>query len=342
VSVSGEKVDRYDISVNKFSLLSPLGDNATVSIDILHETLSGASPWFNSSGVNNTPVATMSGASIAETRDEKAASVSLYKGLNTHSFGFVSSQENDYSAQAYNYDFARDFNQKNTTLSTGLSWSNDRIFPNQSLPLHQNIADGIDTAKKRSQSAYIGISQNINIRTIAKFGVSFTTLSGYLSDPYKLYDRRPDSRSQTVVSTGLRYFSSEQQTAYHLDYRYYQDDWELTSDTFSFKAYINLINNWQIAPGLRYYSQRGASFYSAYQPAGGIPAGVNYSEDYRLSYYGSISYQLDIYKQFSDLRLKMSLERYQSDIEYSQSNGLYQSPGLVNFTMFSIGFDYYF
>jgi len=341
-NVTGGPADRYEISVNKFSLLTPVGDNATVSFDVLHETLSGASPWFNSESSNGSPVTTMSGASIAEQRNEMAVKLTQFKDAETHSVGLVNSQENDYSAQAFSYDYAIDLSKKNTTLSTGVSFSNDRIFPNQSTPLHQNSLEGIDTDKKTIQSVYFGVSQNINVRMIGKLGVSHTQLSGYLSDPYKLFDRRPDSRTQTVLSAGLRYFSSGHQAAYHLDYRYYEDDWGVRSDTLAFKTYINLQNKWQIAPGLRYYSQHGADFYSPFIPTGSSVGNDYHSEDFRLSFYGAVSYQLDVYKKLDNYRLKFSIERYESDMSYSQSNPAYNNPGLINFTMTSIGIDYYF
>ena len=38
-------LERYDIDVHQFKLISPIGRNLSFSLDANHETMSGASPW---------------------------------------------------------------------------------------------------------------------------------------------------------------------------------------------------------------------------------------------------------------------------------------------------------
>ena len=64
-------LDRYNIDVHQFKLISPVGRNFSVNIDANYETLTGASPWFTSVGLDGDPDVNLSGASgIRDKRTE--------------------------------------------------------------------------------------------------------------------------------------------------------------------------------------------------------------------------------------------------------------------------------
>ena len=61
--VSGSD-DRYDIDINQFRLITPVGDDWSLGLDVNHESMSGASPWGTIMGINGEPNLIMSGATI--------------------------------------------------------------------------------------------------------------------------------------------------------------------------------------------------------------------------------------------------------------------------------------
>ena len=50
------ELERYDIDVHQFQLVSPLGRNMSLHVDANYESLSGASPWFTSLGLDGEPI----------------------------------------------------------------------------------------------------------------------------------------------------------------------------------------------------------------------------------------------------------------------------------------------
>ena len=101
---------------------------------------------------------------------------------------------------------------------------------------------------------------------------SYQNGSGFLSDPYKLVqvalanapDSRPDERNQYgVLARYRRHFSSVTGTL-HLDYRFYYDDWKLSSHTVELAWYQSLFDLITIVPSVRYYTQSQAEFYGPF------------------------------------------------------------------------------
>ena len=52
----------------------------------------------------------------------------------------------------------------------------------------------------------VSLSQVLNPVASFQTALSLTGQSGYLSDPYKLQDSRPDEKTQIAFSNSLRYF----------------------------------------------------------------------------------------------------------------------------------------
>ena len=57
-----------------------------------------------------------------------------------------------------------------------------------------------------TQSGYFGVSQILSRTAIARIGLSYTLSEGYLSDPYKFRDQRPDTHERLSLSAGLPSF----------------------------------------------------------------------------------------------------------------------------------------
>jgi Protein of unknown function (DUF3570). len=144
-------LERYDIDVHQFKLISPIGRNLSFSLDANHETMSGASPWYTSSGSDGEPLVAMSGASgIYDERTEVSVGASYYLSQGTVSGVVGYSEENDYRAKYYAFSASRNFNDELTTLSIGYSYSSDNIFPTDAA-----IFNRVTSESKNSKSGVV-------------------------------------------------------------------------------------------------------------------------------------------------------------------------------------------
>jgi hypothetical protein len=209
-----------------------------------------------------------------------------------------------------NARFARDFNNRNTTLSFGLALANDTVSPvgGSPLPLAPMLGLGDIRNKDGDQAKdvtdwLIGVSQVLNRHTIVQVNFSLSQSDGYLTDPYKLlsvvdpvtgnpvagppgsgryaylYESRPDTRDkQSVYALLKRDFSGDVLEA---SYRYMTDDWDVVSHTVELRYRWNFGGSRYLQPHLRFYQQTAADFYDTVLFAG-APLPAYATADYRL------------------------------------------------------------
>jgi len=133
------------------------------------------------------------------------------------------------------------------------------------------------------------VTQVISKDQTLQVGYGYTRMSGYLSDPYRTKDKRPNEREQHTLSAQYRHFLNQYGgMSWHLDYRFYQDDWGVTANTISSSVWKDLdVSGLHItlAPNVRYHWQHSADFYTLEA----APQAQNefYSDDFRLSAYGA-------------------------------------------------------
>ncbi len=225
--------------------------------------------------------------------------------------GLNGSGEYDYTSLGASATYLQDFNNRNTTLSAGLAYSSDTISPVGGVPTPlSNMReagagtnrDG-DSDTKTLTDFILGITQVISRKTLVQLNYSLGMYDGYMTDPYKivtlvdpvtlepattglgtgdlpyLYEKRPDSRQINSL-----YFK----TVHHLtrdvinfSYRYFWDDWGITSNTFDLK-YRYEIGRGYLQPQVRYYLQDAADFY-VHNLTQGDPLPEHVSSDYRLA-----------------------------------------------------------
>lgn len=228
----------------------------------------------------------------------------------TVSVGGNFSKEYDYMSASLNGNVAKNFNKKNTTLSLGMAYAYDIIEPEGGIPKPlsemvigdsdaPNFADNFNETRigsdesKSTIDLLFGVTQVINRQMIVQFNYSYSTVSGYMTDPFKiissvnnngaaqtyLHEHRPDERTKHA------FFG---QTKYHFDsgildasYRYMTDDWEIDSHTFEFKYLLPFADGHYIEPHFRMYTQSAAEFYQPFVVEGEAkPSFV--SADYRI------------------------------------------------------------
>lgn len=355
--------DRYEVFTEQLRFDFPVTPRVDLGIDVLYEEMSGASPWYVLPDANGKPLQVMSGATIEDERLDVGMDVDFYldRGKDTISAGY--STEKDYDSFHIGLGTERNFNDKNTTLSAAGAFSYDWIDPTDPGFSIARPSSG----EKYSIELFAGLAQIVNRASTVSFTVNYKHSDGYLADPYKaitqlgasgtvLADIRPDTKDQVSLLARYRHRFEAVSGSLHADYRFYSDDWGVSTHTVDLAWYQNVMEWLTITPSVRWYSQGKAEFYDTVLAAGPT-APKNHSSDYRLSPYGAISYRikaeieiLDALRyrppawlqkigisEGADLIASLSYERYLSDgsfglVSVSDSD---EAPGLVRFQVFA-------
>ncbi|HIE88636.1 MAG TPA: DUF3570 domain-containing protein [Gammaproteobacteria bacterium] len=328
--------ERYDIEVGKFRLVTPVGADWSLTVDATRETMSGASPWGTLYGATGEPNLIMSGATIRDSRTEVALSSTRYTDKASYTLGVARSEEDDYKATSYRIAGEWDRDDKLSTIALGFSYSSDELSPTEAV-LFGRVPD----ASRRSRSISGSWTQVLGKNAVLQSGISLTKKDGYLDDPYKLRDVRPDERTQWALSLRYRRFYDNRNAALHLDYRYYDDDWGIDSHTIDLSWHQNLGIGFQLVPRVRIYSQAEASFFEAADDYT-LPKNQPQSSDYRLSGYGALSVGLKAIYRIPAWTVSLSVDQYRSDERFGHNKSRYEHPALLDFTLTNLGLEYRF
>ncbi len=328
----GGDSERYDIDVAQFHLLAPVAEDWSFALDVGWEDMSGASPWYVGQVGSDPAKVIMSGASIEDTRTAVSGTTRYYYDRGNVGLNYTHSDEDDYESNAGSLDGAINSADGMTTYSAAISASHDDIDPTQG-----TVPTNTLHASKDVSSAWVGVTRIVSKRALVRFGLSYTYRDGFLTDPYKYHDRRPDERKEWTLGAGYRHFFDEQNAALHVDYRYFNDDWDVESHTIDVAWQQNLGQDFRLTPFARYYSQHEAKFFNNIYS----PDDRYFADDYRLSAFGAFSCGLRLQRDFGNWSVNADAERYRTD----ESWGVYsaeESPGLVDFWRYGIGLNYIF
>lgn len=336
-SASGDAVRRYSIDTHHFRLAQPVFGDGEASLDLRHETMSGASPFYVMP-VGGKAVQVMSGASIREERTAIDAGWTLaLDRLATLKLSAGYSREDDYRSWSLGVEGGLEDAARMTRLALGIGHSWDDIEP-----VHGASPVVVDREKRRSFSAYASLDQVLGASTRLQLGLSGQWQQGYLGDPYKLVcisasasgcdslmrDERPDERGSIAATLRLRQALPWQGAAVHLDYRYFQDNWDIHANTLSLGLHRG-IGPWYLAADLRWHSQSQAGFYAPWLDA--APADGLASSDYRLSPYGALGLSMDISRRVGDWTLAAGAGAYRADADLASGKVEVANPGLVSY-----------
>jgi len=345
----GGSTERYSIQAYQLGVLAPVTSQIDMSVDLVFETMSGASPWYVLPDVDDPngkrPVAAMTGATIEDTRVDGQLTANHYfdRGRLSMSGGF--STENDYLSGNFGFSAQRSYNDKNTTLGGGVSFSWDTIRPTDA-DVHQGDADAEFHKKTITLSG--NISQLLSRSAVMQIGMTYKNSQGFLSDPYKRFyltgtgekinDRRPEIRNQGTILARYRQYFDGPNASWHFDAQGYFDSWAVRSLAIETAWYQTLGERWQLVPSLRYYSQSQADFYITWLFADNQEY---VSSDYRLSPFGAVQGGLRIVGRFDDrvkwghLEASLGYDYYWSSEKFALQRVNYGNPGLVRWGLLS-------
>jgi hypothetical protein len=258
--------------------------------------------------------------SFAETRfafeGNLARKLSAVTSVNA---GVHLSSEHDYKSLGINGGVSYDFNDARNTIGLSVAASRDVNTPLGGVPTpfasintesqivdHERITNG--SRNKYVYDVVVSFTQVLDPKTLLRMSYSLDYATGYLTDPYKvvslvqpadsanvgepvdqLHESRPDHRTGNAASLDLRRYLLG--TIVETGYRYFWDDWGVTSHTVDLSFKVDFHKAGAFQPHARYYSQRRADFSRPFL-VNGAPLPNYVSADSRLAALSAMTYGL--------------------------------------------------
>jgi Protein of unknown function (DUF3570) len=348
----GEEGDRIRVQTHSAYFEWEALSSLSLSGEFVYDAISGASPTGAPppAGSRQVPL-----AYLEDVRTAGNLSAGIHWGGNqTTTPQFAYSLENDYESVGLSLNHAIDLNQKNTTLTLGLAYTYDQIFP--------SFWNG-DRDYKNSGEALIGLTQLLGPKTIFNLTFTYGLSRGYLADPYKSFrfsdyplpdvtfpEKRPDRREKEVGYLSLTQFVTPLNGSAELTYRIYHDFYGILSHTAGLSWFQKVGAHVIISPMFRFMSQTAADFYAVQLPGDPtvppddpfgpmVPIPASYSADYRLSALQTFTYGLDASVKIKDrLSLDFGYKRYEMvGQDHRTSSSAYPKANI-----FSAGFSFWF
>lgn len=295
----GARVDRIHVRAPSVMAMVPITPEWSAAGTLVTDSISGASPAYHTQGLGR----------MRDFRRAVDASLTRYMPQGTLTLGVSHSGESDYVSRGASVLATRSSYDKNTVWSAGVGASRDQINPTNRI---------VESESKQGLDLLLGVTQVMGMRDIVQLNLGLYSGRGYFSDPYKVYDERPRTRThQTMLLRWNHHFESSQTTA-RLGYRHYKDSWGIRSHTFDTELVQPVGGGWSVAPALRVYTQGSADFYVGADPntypfpPSPPPNALHYSEDQRVSAFGARTYGLKVSKLIGlDARVDVKFERYE-------------------------------
>ncbi|MFM2295983.1 MAG: hypothetical protein RLZZ350_2396 [Verrucomicrobiota bacterium] len=308
--------DHDRIKVETHSVLFDLKMSPRVALkgELVLDTISGATPngaapakkynydFFSVYGfqppiAGNTNNASVPITQLHEFREALSLELPITFGAHTLTPQFSISKESDYDSLGFALNYARELNEKNTTLNLGWSHTSDTVLDEFRRP-----------QDKSSHDFLIGVNQLLGAHTVLTVNFTYGTSHGYLNDPYRFsvaantlqldadnpagfFEQRPRDREKFIGYVGLTHFFKPVNGSLEASYRFFHDTFDVNAHTISLAWYQKLGRQVVVSPSFRYYRQSAAFFYYELLPDGdNRPA--YFSPDYRLSQFQSFTYGL--------------------------------------------------
>lgn len=219
-----------------------------------------------------------SSASSADTRFYPTINWSMEneKKGTTLGAGVSSSTEFDYQSYGANINFAKKTNNRNGEFTAKFQTYLDQVKLVQPIELRTNTngrGNNYGTAARNTFVGSLSYSQIINKSFQVMFLADVAQQQGYLSLPFhRVYfndgtvhqENLPSSRLKLPLGFRGNYFLGDK-FIIKTYYRFYTDDWGLTSHTANIEMPIKITPFVSVSPFYRYYTQTAAKYFSPYE-----------------------------------------------------------------------------
>lgn len=173
--------ERVRVYATTVMLQTPVGSDFILGASAITDAISGASPAFHSSA-------------LVKFKDERnAGDIELtYVGTQgSVSAGLNYSSESDYVARGASAKVSRWSDDKNTTWSLGYAVNNDTVNPVNGI---------VQNEAKQVKAWLLSLTQVLTRHDLVQINLGQSRSTGYLSDPYKVYDQRPNQRTVSTLA----------------------------------------------------------------------------------------------------------------------------------------------
>ncbi|WP_158973822.1 DUF3570 domain-containing protein [Cellulophaga sp. L1A9] len=266
------------------------------------------------------------------------------------------SSEYDYFSVGLGGGYAQLFNEKNTEISASAKVYFDAWNPQYPIELSNGFFDdrvtgngtytpsftAFESETRNSYSLSLGLSQIVSKRMQGSIFLDLVAQQGLLSTPFqRVYfadkedffiedfqladnvEQLPDTRFKIPIGGRLNYFINDY-LILRSYYRFYTDDWGVTSHTASIELPIKISSLFTVYPTYRYYTQTAADYFYVKEAA--VSNLDYYTSDYDLSEFNAHQYGIGIrYKDiFTNAKLlKFGLKTIDLRFSnYDRSDGL--------------------
>ncbi|GLB53954.1 hypothetical protein NBRC110019_29950 [Neptunitalea chrysea] len=204
---------------------------------------------------------------------------------------------------------------------------NNDLFTQNTITGNQNytpIFNEFSDTGRNSYSVGLGFSQILTKNIQGSLSLDVIQQEGLLSTPFqRVYfadidnsfidhfhlaeaiEQLPDSRFKIAIGGRLNWYLNEK-ISLRTFYRYYFDDWGITSHTASIEVPIKLSSKFTIYPSYRFYNQTKADYFRPYETA--LSTETYYTSDYDLSQYSANQFGLGV--SYTDIFTKTRLWNY--------------------------------
>ena len=331
----GEGTEELTDATSTIVLRMPMNEDDVLTVDVgLSAYTSASSSNVNPLDGGNSTV-TPFDASSGESRKDLLAYInpsyqhSSEDRNSIWSANLYFSSEYDYFSVGFGGSYSKLFNEKNTELTLSGRVFLDKwnaIYP---IELRQGFFDdritgngtynpnftSFEKENRNSYSLSLSFSQILSKRLQGALFMDVVSQNGLLSTPFqRVYfgdvgnffiddfqladdvERLPESRFKIPFGGRLNYYVNDL-LILRSYYRFYWDDWGITSHTASLETPFKLTDKFTLYPTYRYYTQSAADYFYAKENA--LSTLEFYTSDYDLSKYDAHQYGLGI--QYKDI-----------------------------------------
>lgn len=331
----GEGTEELTDATSTIVLRVPINEDDILTVDVgLSTYTSASSSNVNPLDGGNVVVSPFDASSGESSRDQLFYINPSYqhssKDRNTiWSANAYLSNEHDYVSIGFGGSYTKLFNERNTEISISGRLFLDRwdaIYPIELRPGFFDdriVGNGtytpdfqpFDSETRDTYSLSLNFSQIVNKRLQGALFADFVVQNGLLSTPFqRVYfgdlpdffiddfqladdvERLPQSRFKLPIGGRLNYFWNDF-LILRSYYRFYWDDWGITSHTANIETPIKLSQKFTIYPNYRFYTQTAAEYFFPREAAASTLE--FYTSDFDLSNYIAHQYGMGI--QYKDV-----------------------------------------
>ncbi|MCK0158529.1 DUF3570 domain-containing protein [Cellulophaga sp. F20128] len=359
----GEGTEKLTDAASSIVVRLPLNNDDIITIDTGISAYSSASssnvnPLDGNANKEVSPFNASSGASQSdELIHFKGSYEHSSKDRNSRiGANIYAAREFDYFSLGFGANYAYLFNEKNTEVSVSGqvfldTWKaeypielRDGFFDNRvtGSGTYSPLFNEFSNLNRNSYSLSLSVSQILGSKVQGSLFVDVIQQNGLLSTPFqRMYfgdrdnffiddfqladavERLPDSRFKFPVGGRLNYYVNEV-FVLRSYYRFYTDNWGVTSHTASVEIPIKLNDVFTVYPSYRFYNQTKADYF--YKKESAVSSLAYYTSDYDLSNFNAHQYGAGL--RYKDIFAKLSVLGFGlktldvKGIIYNRSTGL--------------------